>query len=75
MQVPSWPVNVRIWDYCDLKGQSLEIKVWLFWAEWKDKLLLISLWKGFNYFNNVLMLNLKGQCHENFVLTKTVGLD
>ena len=38
--------------YCweTLKGQSHEIKVWFFWPQWIEKILLIFLRKGFSSF-------------------------
>ena len=35
-------------DLFYLKGQSHEIKVWLFWAQWTEKILLIFPRKGFS---------------------------
>ena len=44
-----------------LKGQSHEINVWFFWAQWKGKILLIFLRKGFSSFYQHLhtVLNFK----------------
>ena len=48
--VTSLTKTKKCMHYCCLKGQSHEIRVWFFWAQWIGKIILIFPRKDFSLF-------------------------